>query len=178
MSSLWIPKSADPKHAEAQQYAAHIREMGQRFHETLKHWTAAYRQELNDDRIEIVFMPPTVDPGEGVVPGRYHWVRYNDAPNPPTVEAIQGDSGEFVEPGHWHIERLRGHDLQNPHVLRMQREAREKERAAKERERERDNAERQDHLRDSYNARFRTSISLNRDTPWTQNAAGRRGRKA
>lgn len=179
VTGLYVPSSAVREQVEhSQQFTAEVLQMVQRFHGTLKHWTEVYRRELGDERLEIIFVPPTADADTGVTPGRYHWLRYNEPPAPPTVEAIEGKHGEFVEPGYWHIEQLRGSDLQNPHVLRAQREARAKKESEKERARQRETEERQEHLRDAYNARFRTSVSMNRDTPWSQNAKGRRRRKA
>lgn len=174
-TGLYVPSSVVRQQQEqTQEFTAEVLEMVQRFHGTMKHWTEVYQRELNDDRLEIIFVPPTADAEVGVVPGRYHWLRYNEPPAPPTIEAIEGKYGEFVEPGYWHIEQLRGSDLQNPQVLRAQREAREAREAEKERERQRETEERQEHLRDAYNARFRTSVSMNKDVPWSQNAKGAR----
>lgn len=177
-TGLYVPHSVVRQEVEqSQHFTAEVLGMVQRFHGTMKHWTEVYRRELQDERLEIIFVPPTADAEVGVTPGRYHWLRYNEPPAPPTVEAIEGKYGEFVEPGYWHIEQLRGSDLQNPLVLHAHREAKEKTARAKEREKERDTEERQEHLRDSYNARFRTSVSMT-DLPWSQNAKGRRLRRA
>lgn len=178
-TGLYVPHSVVRENVDqSQAMTAEVLQMVHRFHGTMKHWTEVYRRELNDERLEVIFVPPTADPEVGVTPGRYHWLRYNEPPAPPTVEAIEGKHGEFVEPGYWHIEQLRGSDLQNPQVLQAQREAKAKRQAEKEREKQRETEERQEHLRDAYNARFRTQISMNSDTPWSQNAKGRRAAMA
>jgi hypothetical protein len=71
---------------------------------------------------------------------------------------------------------MRASDLQNPQVMRAHKEQKRQAELAKQREQQRDDEERREHLRDAYKARFETSVSMNRDTPWTQNVAGKRGR--
>lgn len=115
----------------------------------------------------------------GVVmrPGYYHWVRDNPTAVI-TVEAITGPDGEsFAEPDSRLLDQLRGNDLQNPQIYaalianHAEAEASmEKERAD---EREAIDAE----VLERWKAASETSVSMNRDAPWTQNTAGRRGRK-
>lgn len=177
-TGLYVPNSVVRQEVDqANQINAEIREMALSFAGTMRYWTTEYQRELSDTRLEIVFMPPTADESLGIVPGRYHLVRRNEPPTPPSLIPIEGDSGEFVEPGSWHIERMRGSDLQNPQLMHAVRQRKEAAERAKEREKQRDDDERMEHLRDAYKARFSTSVSLNRSTPWSQNVKGKKTRQ-
>ena len=173
--SLWVPPRVSRELQEStEEFKAEVLGMVQRFEGTMRYWTERYQHELDDDRLEIIFAPPTADP-EVVTPGRYHLIRRNEPPTPPTVEPIEDPvTGGFIEPGAWHIEQMRQRDLQNPQIARMYREAREAEARAKERAKAREAEERVEEIGDRLRAATQTSISFNRDTPWTQNAAGRR----
>jgi hypothetical protein len=57
------------------------------------------------------------------------------------------------------------------------RKARSRAEAEKARQRERDAEERQQEIVERIHAARRAFISMNRSTPWTQNAAGRRAAK-
>lgn len=176
-TGLWIPPAA--QRDQARQMEGEVVQMVQRFEGLMRYWTNRLRDELNDDRLELIFAPPTANPEVGLEPGRYHVLRRNEPPTPPSLIPVNDPiTGGFVEPGAWLIEKLRRSDLQNPHVVRAAKDAEERAKKAKERQQQRELEERKEHLRDSFRSRFETSISFNRDTPWTQNAAGRRGRKS
>lgn len=108
--------------------------------------------------------------------GFYHLVRWNDNA-PPSVFVIDGDDGEFVEPTGRVFDRLKEMDLWDPANIRLrdQRERLAEEAAA--RQKARDRADHVEELRDRVNAATRTSVSLNRSIPWSQNQAGRRGHR-
>ena len=176
--SLWVPPRVQQEHYEqSEEFKAEVLGMVQRFEGTMRYWTERYQRELGDERLEIIFAPPHANPETGLEPGRYHLIRDN-TPHPPTVEPIQDpETGGFIEPGAWHIERMRNCDLQNPQLMHAQRQQREQAERAKERAKQRDQEELNEELKDRYRAAFETSVSFNRDNPWTQNARGRRGRK-
>lgn len=162
--------------AETETARALMLEMVQRTEGQLRYWTEVAQRELNDPRVFFVRADPGADPESELTPNFYHLIRDNEPPTPPSVIPVEKD-GQFAEPGQWFIDRMRAADLQNPRVMRAHREAKRQAELAKQREHERETEERREHLRDAYNARFRTSISLNRDTPWTQTASAKRDRK-
>lgn len=125
--------------------------------------------------------------GQGAFPGRWHlvWPSYHGGPlnlqplviSPETGKATVGGSGGFVEPGSWVFDRLAESDLWSE---RVQRERRRIRREAEEAGRRREEQERRDRDADvleRFKAVTRTQVSMNRDTPWSQNAAGARRTK-
>ena len=82
---------------------------------------------------------------------------------------------EFVEPGAWIFDMLRARDWHNADVIRDRDRAREQAERAAEKRREDDARRMNEEVLDAYLAGTRTFVSMNRDTPWTQSAAGRRG---
>lgn len=176
MTGLWTP----PRHqAEVQrdEIRAGVFSMVQRFQGVMDYWTQRFREELNDDRCECVFFPPTAEAKHGVKPGRYHFLRDNQT-TAPTLIPLEND-GEFCEPHSGHVEMLRDMDLQNPQVVRAHRELQERREKDVERRKAHEAEERQAEILDRFNAAFKTRVSFNRDNPWTQNVAGRKhdGRK-
>lgn len=119
--------------------------------------------------------PLAYEPGLGVIPGFYHWVRDNETA-PPTVTPITSPDGAFREPDSGVLGDLRSQDLHDPTVfLALLAGRRAKEQAA-EREREAERAERRQEITDRYLAGTRVQVSLDDSTPWAQNAAGLRRR--
>lgn len=148
--------------------------IARRYEGIMRYWTDRLRFELDDDRLELIFWPPDAPVEQGLEPGRYHVMRRNDDPAPPTFIPVEGEKGEFVEPGEWLIAKLRESDLQNPQLVRAMKARKRTLELSREREQERDVEERREHIRDLWNAHLRTSVSFNRDTAWTQNAAGKK----
>ena len=136
----------------------------------------AYSELLQqvDPALCMVKARQLISPGTPLVPGCYHVLRTNPGA-PMSVFPVTDEHGAFVEPTSRVLDRLRAGDLRNRDVYRQVTEAPRRQHEAAERERERDNAERREHLSELVDAYTRTSISTNRDSPWTQNQAGRRG---
>lgn len=107
----------------------------------------------------------------GGAPHRYH-LRIRPPVGPKTLVAITGPRGEFVVPGSAIYAKLAEGDLWNGEAERhRKRSAHEAEKAA-ERARRREAEDRQEELKDRWNAATRTSVSM---LPgWTQNSAGQR----
>lgn len=113
----------------------------------------------------------------GVVmrPGYYHWVRDNPS-TVVTVEPITGPDGEsFAEPDQRLLDSLRGNDLQNPHIYAALIAGHAEAEAVMEKERAAEREEIDAEVLERWKAASQTSVSMNRDVPWSQNAAGRRG---
>lgn len=167
-----------PSHVQNESDAAKalMFEMVQRTEGQLRYWTEVAQRELNDDRVFFVRADPGADPDSELIPNFYHLIRDNEAPTPPSVIPVEQD-GQFAEPGQWFIDRMRAADLQNPQVMRAHKEQKRQKELAAQREQDRETEERREHLRDAYKARFETSVSMNEDTPWSQNVRGKRGGK-
>lgn len=128
-----------------------------------------------DSKLEMVRAP--ADCGlTGMKPHYYHVVRWNEGAAP-TFFAIEGENGEFVEPTSRVFDKLREGDLWDPANMRRIRQRHSNAEAAAAKMREREAAERREEIFDRVKAVTQTSVSMNRDTPWSQNAAGRRGAK-
>ncbi len=130
-----------------------------------------------DPLLEMVRARDVFVVGTPLVPGHYHVLRRNPGAAP-SVIPVRGPEGEFVYPPGRLLEQLKSMDLQDTRVERMrarlQRSADERE----EREKQRAREERREELRDRIKAARETSVLVSPDVPWTQNAQGRRGRKA
>lgn len=111
----------------------------------------------------------------GVMPARYNLVRDNEGA-PPTIIPICGPNREFMEPNSGLFEWLRKGDMWEGRNRREREQAAERARVAAERARERERESLLEEARDRWNANFRTSVSLDRDARWSQNAAGARRR--
>jgi hypothetical protein len=117
-------------------------------------------------------------PGDAtVIPGYWHVVRHNpDAPD--TWMPITGEDGEFAEPTSRIFDKLAEGDMwRDEHKVRA-RKRQAKDAADREREKERRRERLSSEMNERVLAATRTQISMNPDTPWTQNVDGRRGRKA
>lgn len=140
--------------------------------DTMEHFNRALREI--DPYLQLVRAKLVIEAGTPLKPGYWHLVRHNPGA-PPSITTIEGPDGEYVEPNSSIFEMLRKQDLQNPRAVRERRRFDEAARVAAEREeareRERVNAE----VMERYLAGTRTQVSM---VPgWSQNAAGRRGRR-
>lgn len=165
MSRLWVPPSRDligrtKDHNEQVDAVAVKNEVCREFDRELKRI---------DSNLDMVWFGPQVPVGG--VPHRYH-LRIRPPVGPKTLVAITGPQGEFVEPGSAIFAKLAEGDMWNGEAERFRKRSQlEAERAA-DRKRAREAEERQDELRDRYNAAFRTGVSMM--PGWTQNSAGRK----
>lgn len=120
--------------------------------------------------------PKAFHPALPVKPGFYHWVCDNDNAAP-TVAPITDPEGGFKVPDSSLLDVLRSNDLQNPKVFRQVVEAHARAEAAREVREQQDHEDRVESMVDRYRALTTASVSMNRDTPWHQNMAGRKGVK-
>lgn len=180
---MWVP----PQYVQAREEFEH--EMRVRVASTelarVKGVLDEFNHELRriDAQLEMVRAP--ADCGlTGMKPHYYHVVRWNEG-TAPTFFVIEGEHGEFVEPTSRVFENLREGDLWDPAVMRRVRQRHSDAEAAAAKMRARENASRQEEIAERVAAVTRTQVSMNTDTPWTQNAspasrrdAGSRKKKA
>jgi hypothetical protein len=128
-----------------------------------------------DSYLELVRFPERAAPHPGLVPGAYHIVRWNPT-MAPTVEALVDRFGQPLAMGSWVFDKLRKSDLWSGEAQRDRERMDRRAVAAKEAAKARERADHREELRDRLNAATRTSVSM---VPgWSQNAAGKKGRKA
>ena len=144
-------------------------------------WVREFNSELQrvDHRLKLVWCPdpaPVEAVATGAQPGCWHIARDNQQANAPlSLIPLQWPDGTPRDPGAWVFDMLARTDLWNPNV-RHERERRLRQlEQARERRENREREERRQELRERVNAIRETSISFNRDNPWHQNVAGRRG---
>lgn len=191
MSSLFIPPRV----------AAELRaESERREAETLNALQAdhgyAWKREFDEQLCRIVYGmrlswcpdPAPVDAvAQGAQPGRWHvtWPGFNGGPlnvqplviDPATGRPRLGGDGGFVEPGSWVFDALAAADLWDERVQRDRRRIAREMAEAKARRVERERAERDADVLERYLAGTRAFVSMDRSTPWRQNAAGLRRSK-
>lgn len=115
--------------------------------------------------------------GTPLVPGAYHLLRVNEGA-PMSVTPVVDPSGRpLPEPPGRLLEDLKAMDLQNVQVTELRRKVREESDRREERRKELVREQRRDTIAEHWKAVSETSVSMNRDTPWSQNAAGKRGVK-
>lgn len=113
----------------------------------------------------------------GARPGRWCILMPSQTGGPGSVKPLLGPSEEYVEPGSWVFDMLREQDWWNPEVRRERERVQAELARAKDKREAREREERMELMMDHVNANARTFVSMNRDTPWSQNVRGRRGVK-
>lgn len=163
---LWTPPSVSRDlAAEAEQDAASVR-LAAALRGQLDWWNRELK--LIDQRLEMVWFDEGVDI-VGVVPNRYHVIRWNDAPAPPSLIPVVGPEGEFVEPNSALFDKLRAGDMWNGEARREQEKRQRRAEDARNRQMAREAEERQAEILERWIAATRTQVSMSSDTPWTQN---------
>lgn len=145
-------------------------------------WAREFEAELKriDHRLFGPVFCPDPAPLDAVVmgaqPGRWHVGRENEGA-PTSLLPILGPNGEYMEPTSRVFEQLKQMDWWDDRVMRDRRKRERELEEAKARREERERKEFDEECYERYMAVSRTQVSMNRDTPWTQNHAGgkRRG---
>lgn len=127
-----------------------------------------------DERLMMVRARDTLETGTPLRAGFYHVLRFNESA-PLSVFALH-DNGRYIEPNSKLFERLAAGNLHDPRVFRALQDIPRLAKAEEDRQKARERSERRDELRDRVNAATRTHVSLSDDTPWAQNAQGRKRR--
>lgn len=190
MTSLWVPPvlardlALESRRREAAALEAvdtHARE----------EWVRVFNAQL-EQVVPGMFLAGCPDPApvdlvaQGARPGLWHliWPSYNGGPLNVQPLALNeagepsiGGTGGRVEPGSWVFAALARADLWNERANRERRRAQRQAQELAERRKEQERRDRDADVMEHYMAATRTQVSMNRDTPWTQNAAGRKGAK-
>ena len=175
--SIWVPPKVDRELRErTREHTAEVFAMMQRFRGVMSYWTDRLRRDLNDEHLEVIFMPPNAT-APGYVPGRYHVIRHDPFGGAPHPLPIQNEQGGFMEPCQAVVDRLKENDLQSLAAREARRREAELAERSAERAKENEQGERAEEIKDRWNARTRTFVSLDRSAPWSQNVKGRKGAK-
>lgn len=169
--TLYLPPAVAAE--RRREFAAEIDKRCDHGDPVAQEWTRKLQQI--DGRLMMVRAHQLIPVGTPLIPGFYHVLKVNDDA-PMSVFAVN-ENGRFCEPDSRVFERLAAGDLRDPRTLRRWAQAERRERAANEREIELEHEERRDELRERVDAATRTQVSLTAAQRWTQNVAGRRGRK-
>jgi len=174
MSLLWTPKGVAREHLDnTAQFAAAIRNATHEDH-VCRRWNREL--ERLDPLLRMVRADHFVI-GTPLVAGAYHLLRANPGAPMSVTPIVDSNGKPLPEPPGRLLEQLQGMDLQNESVSRMRERIREEERRREERRRDLVREQRQDTILENWKAVSQASVSMNRDTPWHQNAAGKRGVK-
>jgi hypothetical protein len=173
MSRIFVPPRVARELAqESRQWAADLDKVCHT-DKVCDEWTRELRGL--DRRLRMVRAPDKPVLGLPLYPGCYHVIRDNDFGAPPSVvTAVRGPDGGFMEPPGKLLDALKEMDLQNPRVVAAMRARVAATEAAVEREKQQRHDEKVDEVMERWQAGTRTQVSMNPDTPWSQNAAGLR----
>lgn len=175
MPALWLPPEVS---RELRDHTASYRAEVLKMIETAGPVQAAWNPTLQakDPRLSMIRAKESAN-AVGLIPGYYHLMMDGEGV-PLTFLAIRNPDGSFTEPSHRTLTWLSEADLQNPQVIR-ERDAQMRsleERTAKDRAAIADEVT--EEAEERWAAATRTQVSMNPDTPWSQNASGARAAKA
>lgn len=179
--SLWVPPKVTAELLEERRRREAVTLNALRAEnewEQVKHWNKELaRVEPN---LKLVYCPdpaPVDAAAAGAKPGRWHIVRFNPG-SPINFILLETPEGDYAEPGSWMFDLLRKSDLWNAQVQRERESLRRRAEDAKRRAEANFRQARDEEMADAIRAHTRTQISMNRSTPWSQNATGARAAKA
>lgn len=188
MSQLWIPPkvSRELREESARREAEAIKQLTD---DARWKWKREFDAQLDrvmpGMRLLVCPDPAPLDAvAQGARPGHWHlgWPSVNGGPlcvqplvlDYETGEPKIGGEGSFVEPGSWVFDKLAEADMWDDRVIRERRRIKREAEEAKRRRKEIEAADFDQDMLERWRAVSRTQISMNRDTPWRQNAAGYR----
>lgn len=179
--SLWVPPKVTAELLEERRRREAVTLNALRAEnewEQVKHWNKELaRVEPN---LKLVYCPdpaPVDAAAAGAKPGRWHIVRFNVGA-PISFILLETPDGEFAEPGSWMFDLLAKSDLWSAQVQRERAALARRAEDAKRRSEEAFRQARDAEMVEAIKAVTRTQVSMNRSTPWSQNANGQRAAKA
>ena len=148
-------------------------------------WVEDFNRDLENvwPGMRLVWCPdpaPVEAVAMGARPGRWGILMPSKHGGPSSVKPIIGPDGCFVDPSvnaSAIFDSLREQDWWNPEVRRERERVQEEARRAAEKRKQQEREDRDREVLERYLAVSRAQVSMNRDTPWTQNAQGRRAKK-
>lgn len=129
-----------------------------------------------DEKVSIVKARENAH-APGIRPGFYHIMRFNEGAPLSFVPIEDPKDGGFTVPDSNVLDRLRRSDMWNERVVRDRAAVAEREARELQAKEEAERAERVEEITERWAAASQTRVSFNRDTPWTQGVAGKRGAK-
>lgn len=111
----------------------------------------------------------------GARPGRWGILMPSQTGGPGSVKPLMDADEGYVEPGSWVFDMLRAQDWWNPEVRAARRRVQREAEAAAERRKRQEREERDADVLERFLAANRAFVSMSQDSPWSQNARGRRG---
>lgn len=172
MSRLWTPPVSREHRESTERFVAELVESTRR--EVMCDYWDRELQKIDPKLTLIKAHDNATVPG--LRPGYWHIVR-DCFPGPPSILPLVGDEGEYVEPTSKMLEVLKAGDLQNERAMEARRRQDEESARRRLRDKERGHEERVEEMVDRFKSLTQTRVSMNTDTPWTQNTAGKRGAK-
>lgn len=169
---MWVP----PKVSQELQDAA-MEQLAEVQRVFLSQELEFYNRELReiDPLLEVGWVPEHADV-PGTVPGRFHLVRWNEPPVPPTLEPLE-DDGEFISLGAWIFDRVRHMDLWNDQVRRERKRRLQNLEQSKRRAKMHEREEIAEEFSDRCKAAFNPGVSMTSAGPWKARAGARSDRQ-
>lgn len=184
MAGIWTPPrvSQELRNETAKREAQAVQGL---IDEAAWKWVEDFNRDLENVQtgMRLVWCPdpaPVDAVAMGARPGRWGILMPGVKGGPASVKPIVGPDGEFVDPSSNAsaiFDYLRGQDWLNPEVRRDRERAQEEARRAAERRKEQEQEEFDRETLERWLAVSRPQISMNRSSPWTQNASGRKPKK-
>lgn len=148
--------------------------------EDQQHWVDDFNRELAriEPGLRLVWCPdpaPVDAVATGAKPGRWHVMRPNPGAPISLLPIVMPDGG-FRQPDSSVFEELRKSDLWSSVNAEERRRARLRAEDARVRREQREREDRAQDALERWKAVSRAQVSMSRDTPWSQNAAGARRR--
>lgn len=145
-------------------------------------WVRKFNYELNRvvHGMKLAWCPdpaPVDAVTQGAQPGCWNliWPGFNGGPL--NVKPLVDEDGNPRHPGSWVFEMLDRADMWNDRAMRERTRILGEAREARARRKEQELANVTDDIIEHFLARTRAQVSMNTDTKWSQNHAGRRGVK-
>ena len=169
---LWVPPKVSRELTESTKQ--HTADLDNSRNESGGDIIRQFNRELAaiDPHLELMFVGENA-PAFGVTPGRWHVLRRNPGA-PATAVVYQNPDGSYREPDSGLVTMLRESDMWNSDLRHDRRRQKESAARAELRRKDRETEDRVEELKDRWNAKTRATVSMNRQSPWTNTASALR----
>jgi hypothetical protein len=183
MAGIWTPPSVSKEYREETARREGTADAG--LIDQKWKWVEDFNRDLENvwQGMRLIWCPdpaPVEAVAMGAKPGRWGILVPGKDGGPASVKPIIGPDGEFVDPSlnaSAIFEQLAAGDWWDPRVRRDRERALAEAKRAKEKRREQEREERTDWILERYWAATHPSVSMNRDSKWSNTSAGKRGVK-